>query len=351
MPRIALRSHRALLAGLAVASLAHTGCVDTFAGSNLQFDFAEPTPAAGGTDPDGAQPPDDTYLTFYALDHEYVLDGDGLPATDADGDPLILSTAVFEVQRFELVPVIRRASPCLIDIEEHRFPGLHATQYAVKMREATGITDPFDPPNGASEGDISDVLDADRRITQLADLEGTVKAVVGTAAFRYPDAQPDCNATGDEIPAPDCIDDESNAQRLRACRSYWAANPLFYEGSDRVFSLPLNGAFYGLVEGTNPINGGPLGGASLFVDENLAEKDSFTINWQFKDYDGDGDPDYPAGFLDTHEASATGYTFMSGLPEHRTRGVINAQLVSPFNSAIFVDVGIFPNLGEDDVQF
>jgi hypothetical protein len=350
MPRIALRSHRALVAGL-VASLTLSGCVDTFTGSNLQMDFSMATPLPGGTDPDGLQPPADTYFTFYALDHVYERDADGNILVDADGDPLIASSTFFEVQSFEIRPVIQVESPCFIELEDSKFPGLHVTQYAAKIKEATGIDDPFDPPNGASEGQISDVLNADRRMETLDELEGDLKALVSTSTFVYPTAEAGCDASGEQIPAADCIDEDSNAQRLAACRAFWANNPEYYEGNDKVFILPLNGEIYGFTGGTNPINQAPIGGATIFVNENLQGKEAFTINWQYKDFDGNGTPDYPTGFLDTHEESDTGYTFLSGLAARRVRGVINAHLTTPFSTSVFVDIAVFANLAEDDVQF
>lgn len=328
--RLALRPSRALLAFATTFTLA--GCVESFGGSNLQLDFSQATPVPAGTfDPvDPLRPPGDSYFTFYALDHEY---------SDEDPEVIVLSR-FYEIQRFEIQTVIEIASPCFIDLEESRYPGLHVTQFAEKERERTGITDPFDPPDGVDEGDISDVLTADVRMDNLADLEGAIKAVVSHSTLEIPDASTECVADGigdDEIPAPACISTEDNDQRLRVCRSYWAEDVNFYQGSDKVFTLPNNGFFYGTVEGPNPINQGFVGGATITVDEVLSGFDAYSINWNYKD---EGD-----------QTSATGTTFMSGEPESRTRGVINARLVSPFSNAAFAEIGIFADLGEDDVNF
>lgn len=353
-----------LLATAALAAGASAGCVESFGGSNLQIDFSEATPVSGGNSADGLQAPADSFFSFYAVQH----------IEDDDGN--VTQSYLFEVNRFEIRPVINTASPCFIELEDAAYPGLHVTQFASEVREdicdRLGLDrhcfdDPLDPPVGASEGDVTDVLGADIRMDNLGDLQSQVKAVSTFSDFEYPAAQPDCNATGDQIPAPDCTDDVSNAQRLAACRALWASGPDadedgitdIYEGSDKVFTLPLNGKLYGMVEGPNPINSGFVGGATIFVDEVLSDFDAFTVHWQFKDLDGDGEPDYPADFFDDvdgdgepdHVESATGYPFMTGEPESRTRGVINARLTTPFSTAAFAEVAIFSDLSDDDVHF
>ena len=326
--RLALRPSRALLA--LATSITLAGCVESFGGSNLQIDFSQATPVPGGDGTDPLRPPADTYFTYYALDHEY---------DEANPDVIVL-TRFYEIQRFEIQPVIQRASPCFIDLEESRYPGLHITQFAEKERERTGITNPLDPPDGVDEGDISDVLTADVRIANLTDLESTIKAVVSFSTLQIPAASAECVADGiggDEIPAPVCMTDEDNAQRLRVCREHWDDDPLFYQGSDKVFTLPNNGLLYGTVEGPNPINQGFVGGATISVDEVLSGFDAFTVIWNYKD--------------EGMQTSATGSTFVTGEPESRTRGVINARLQSPFSNSVFAEVGIFSDLGEDNVNF
>lgn len=351
MARIASRSNGALLTVLTVASLALTAaCVEPFGGSNLQMDFSAATPVPGGADYFGAQAPANTYFTFWALDHQYQVDGDGNIVVDDNNNPVIELTRFYEVQRFEIRPVIDTSSPCFIELEESDYPGLHVTQILAKVQEDTGITDPLNPecdPNEC-EDEISDVLNAQRRLDLLADLEGDVKAIVTHSNWTYSDAD------RNRIPAFDLIDDASNAERLRICRELWAEHPEYYEGSDKVFTLPLNGALYGMVEGTNPVNEGFLGGSAMFVDENLEGFDAFSINWQFKDLNDDGAPDYPDPTMDpnwTRDPSDVGYTYMSGTPEHRTRDVISAHLASPYNAATFAEIGIFAGIGEDHVQF
>jgi len=356
-----LRASLVLVTGLSGAS----GCVDSFSGSNLQLDFSQPTLTAGGTDYDGVRAPADTYFTFYAVDHVYRdEDGDGVPDVDAVGDPIPEVSYHFEIQRFEIRSVIDQTSPCFIEDTGARFPGLHATQVATKLRgvicERLGqgedcFDNPFEPPPGATDGDVTDVLDADVRLEQLDIKQGAIKVVSSYSTFEYPEVAGGCGAGGDEIPPPECIGDADNEQRLRVCHQLWddanSADEEFYEGSDKVFTKPLNGQMYGMVEGLNPINNGFLGGATLFVDENLVDADAFTISWQFKDHDGDGEPDYPADFLTDHDESDTGYVFMTGRPEHRVRGVINAHLTNPLSATTFVEVAIFADLGDDGLHF
>jgi hypothetical protein len=339
---------------LAVASiLAAAGCVEPYSGSNVQLDFSEGVPLPGG-DPELGEAPADSYFTFYAIDH--VRDDAGT----------VVESYLSAIHRFEIRPVIDRASPCFIDLEDARFPGVHVTRFAEKLRAdvcdraglpASCIDNPLDPPN-VSEFDITDVITADVRMRNLADLQQDVKAVVSFSNFTYPAPAGSCGATGNAIPPPACISDADNAQRLRVCRDLWQREAdqrtgddvAFYEGSDKIFTLPLSGKLYGMVEGLNPVNDiGLLGGATLFVDEVLAGYDAYAIHWQFKDLDGDGQPDRPPGF--TRAPSDVGYVYMFGVPEVRTRGVINVPLFSPFIPTVAADVAIFPDLAADRLHF
>jgi hypothetical protein len=58
--------------------------------------------------------------------------------------------------------VIDTGSPCFIEVEDARFPGLHVTMLADKLAEVTGIDDPRNPAPGDDPGDVSDGLDAQR---------------------------------------------------------------------------------------------------------------------------------------------------------------------------------------------
>src|SRR5690349_12254274 len=144
------------------------------------------------------------------------------------------------------------------------------------------------------------------------------------------------------------MSDEGNAVRLRLCQAQWEqAGEDFYEGSDKVFTLPLNGKFYGMVEGMNPINEGFVGGAGVYVDEELANADAFMVNWQFKDYNDDGNPDVPGGVT----PSDIGYPYLQGRAQRIQRGVISTPLRNLNDVTIRGDLAVFPNLGHDDVNF
>jgi hypothetical protein len=337
--------------GLALGVLSLPACLEPSGGSNLTLDFAEAvqTAAAPGVTPQPEQPPADTYYAFFATDYVFRdADGDGRVDRDANGEPIAEQAYIFEVQHFEIKTVINRGSPCFIDVEGAPFPGIHITQYAEKMKEDRGVVDPFDP--NVPYNDAVDVLTAERRMELLPALQDELKAVTSMSTFRYPatTAMGECGPVS-QIPHPSCMDDESNAVRLRLCKEQWAAaGPDFYEGSDKVFTLPLNGQFYGMVEGMNPINEGFVGGAGIYIDEDLTGFDHFFINWQYKDLDGDGTPDTPAGVT----PSALGFAYLEGRAERISRGVISASLRNLNRpNTIRAEAAVFPNLGDDDVNF
>jgi hypothetical protein len=333
-----------------LAAIATGACVEAFDGSNVQLDLAggvqTNTPPGTASAPD--QPPENTHYVLYAVDNVYRTNADGTTVIDMAGQPVIERTYLFEVKQFKVRPVIDTSSPCLIDIEATRFPGIHVTQYAAAVRAQTGITDPFAP--NQNYDDVVDVLTADRRVSNLSQLQTSMKAVTSTADFAYPATASGCGVDPQLIPPPSCTDPASNAQRLAQCRALWQANPGWYEGSDKVFTLPLSGEFYGMVEGMNPINGGFVGGASFFVDDNLVGLDAYLMNWQYDDLDHDGQPDFP-GTLPAAERSPTGYVYMQGTPEKLTRGTIAVSLTHATNPRITAQMVVFPNLGTDDVNF
>lgn len=337
-----------------VAALATGACVEAFDGSNVQLDLAGgvQTNTPPGSTPAPDQPPENTHYVLYAVDNVYRTNADGTPVIDGSGAPVIDRTYLFEVKRFMVRPVIDTSSPCLIDIEATRFPGIHVTQYAAAVRAQTGITDPFAP--NQNYDDVVDVLTADRRVSNLSQLQTSMKAVTSAADFRYPAIGTACvGQTGADpllIPPATCTDEPSNMQRLALCRSLWKANPDWYEGSDKVFTLPLSGSFFGMVEGMNPINGGFVGGSSFFVDDNLVGLDAYLVNWQYDDLDHDGQPDFPAS-LPAAERSATGYVYMQGVPRSVTRGTISVSLAHASNPRITAQMVVFPNLGDDSVNF
>jgi hypothetical protein len=346
--------------------LSLSGCVEPMRGSQVEIDFGEQVPrvADRGVAATPGQAPADTFMILYSADYKYVdADNDNRPDRDANGELLVEEAYLYEVQRFEVRKVINTSSPCFIDLPggagiegQTVFPGLHVTQHALKTREVQEVVDPLDPTVPYEKAVI--VLTADRRVALLPRLENELKAVVSTDAtveagvgdFEYPPtaAAGTCPPAANEIPHPTCTDDESNAQRLRICQDLWQiAGPNFYEGSDKVFTLPLHGTLYGFVEGMNPVNGvGLVGGAGFYVDENLVGHDAYLINYQWKDFNGDGTPDAPAGM-----ESAQGQPYMFGLAEHFSRGVTNATFRHATETNISGELAVFPDLGEDSVQF
>lgn len=296
-----------------------TGCVDSFRGSNVQIDLSYAMPAQAS--PTGAprtnQVPANTHYRLYAIEE------------GADREH------VFEVQRFEVHPIVDPSSPCFIDVGEHvRFPGLHVSQYRAKIEEVTGITDVANPPPGASEADRIDAATAIQRMANVAALAGDsgIKVVTSVSTTVYPDVDADCSGGG--LPPPTCADDASNARRLRICEATWAADPALFEGTDRVLTSPLNGTTFGFVVGLNPVNLAPVGGAQFFVDEALGGTDEYAIYLQ-----ADGVED------------SLGTLVLSGRPTSPTRGVRHVRLTNPSSPTFTADLAVFEDLGEDDVHF
>jgi hypothetical protein len=154
------------------------------------------------------------------------------------------------------------------------------------------------------------------------------------------------------IPAIGCTDTVSNAQRLAVCKAYWKRYPNFWEGNDRIYTLPLNGVWRGAVKGINPKNGGFVGGANFFVPLALDNDfDALIVNWQYEDRNGDGEPDYPMGTADDQKSNI-GFHYMSGTPvTGEARGVVNISMRNRTFNLIRADVAIFPDLNEDNVTF
>ena len=304
---------------LAVAAL--SGCVDGFSGSNVQFDFAPGTPvqASPGATVKPTQLPANVHLQLYAIDESSTR------------------SALFEVQRFEIHRLVDLASPCFIDVGEHvPHPGLHVSQYAATIAADAKIPDIANPPPSATAQQKIDVATAIQRQNNVALLasDTTGLAVIsGASTATYPAMDADCTGTG--LPPTTCTDEASNARRLSRCQAAWAAAPAMFEGTDRVLTSPLDGVTYGMVDGLNPVNLGPVGGAQFFVDTNLDRFDTFAIYWQYDDADGDG----------------TGTLLYYGHASKATRGVIHAHLVGVVDSRLTVDLAIFANLGSDSVQF
>lgn len=346
-----------LVAVLAAMSLTSVACVDSFGGSNITITFDEgvQTPTPEGATVENGRPPPKTHFSIYAVDF--------VRATDGSGD--IVNSYAFKVKDFEIVPLINTQSPCFLELENERYPGLHSMQELSKIRLDTGIINENDPsdarnPAGLPTTDYIDVIGARERHNKFAAIQNTVKATVEFSPEEPPGVHPDfpvapamqCPPTDpNAIPDPGCIDDVSNAQRLAVCKSYWDRFPNAWEGNDRIYTLPLNGVWRGSVKGINPKNGGFVGGSNFFVDLSLESFDALVINWQYEDRNGDGEPDYPAGTTD-EQKSNIGFHYMAGTPKTgSTRGTINVRMVNRTFNLISADATIFPNLDNDNVNF
>jgi hypothetical protein len=306
----------------------------------------EPTVLAGDALPLNGRPPAGTFYAFYAIE------------TERDENGAVIDSFAYEVQRFEIRPLLLKDSPCFIEHAERPYPGLHVTEEPNRLREDLGIMDPLNAPEGTDEGLITDILTSDTRIGFLSDLQNNVKAVTSFSNALPPGVNPNypvaagCAGDGidpNSIPPASCIDDDSNRQRLAVCQAFWDEFPDYYEGSDLVFTLPLNGKWAGAVTGNNPKNAGFLGGANFFPPVALNHFEQFVMTWQYKDFNDDGEPDYPAS-VPAADRAPIGVLYMSGTPIHKTRGVINVPMQHPV-FPISGEAAIFPDLGEDDVHF
>lgn len=335
-----------------------SACVDEFEGSNVLVDFGPLMPAqvrSGAAPIPGLQHPTNTHYRLYGL------------TTDAAGQPLAAPVQLFQ---FEIHPIVELASPCLIDPEETRFPGIHVTKFAERMALETGIVDIANPPANATEGDKIDMATAQQRIRNLLALgrpptatdSGALKAITSASTAVYPAPATACvedlpTVDPSLIPPSTCIGDESNRNRLRLCNEFWAANPSYYEGSDRILTEPLAGEYFGLVFGANPVSGTVLGGVQFQIPQVIEGFTAFAYYLQFDDLTGDGVPDYPM----TIPFNDLGFRqLLVGRPSFPARGVTRVQMANFESDAITPpalkarltsQMVIFSNLGEDDLHF
>jgi hypothetical protein len=323
----------------AIALLLLAGCIDEFRGSNVQIDLSTSTPvqASVGITPGPDQLPDNIFFTLYAFEQD-----------DASGKPL---GRLFAIETFEIHRIVDLASPCFIDVGEHvPFPGLHVSQYADQVMMANGFTS-MTPPAGATETqkiDVATALQRQRNVNALAGDEG-LKVLSDASNGGYPAVAADCNDTT-KIPPPTCTDAASNARRLAMCTEAWSHDPDFFEGTDRVLTVPLNGTTHGMVTGMNPVNFAPVGGAQFFVDEALDDFQGFALYWQYDDANHDGMPDYPAS-LPMSERHELGTQMLYGKPEAPTRGVIHVHMTNFNDPALTGELAIFANVDDDEVHF
>lgn len=292
-----------------VWALACAGCVEGFRGSNLQLELSPGTPVQG------RELPRAVHWKLYGLQHE----------TDR--------VRLFELQRFEVQPIVDLASPCFIDVGDHvPHPGLHVSQYAAKIGEDTGIPDYMNPPPEATEAQRIDAATAAQRAMNVAALAGEqgLAAVTSASEAAYPTVDADCDGEG--LPPPRCTDPASNARRLAQCQAAWRADAALFEGTDRILTSPLAGTTHGFVDGLNPISLAPVGGAQFFVDEAVEGLDEYAL------------------YVQDDGAEGHGTLMLSGRPVRESRGVWRVHLDNPL-AAFSADLAIFANLGEDDVHF
>ncbi len=294
------------------------GCVQPFHGSNVQLDLPPswPVQASPGAQPKADQLPNGVHFTFYAIE------------TDATAGRL------FEVMKFEIHRIVDLSSPCFIDVGDHvPFPGLHVSQYAQMIAQETGITDLSNPPATATEDQKIAAATAVQRENDVALLasDAGINVVSSASNYSYPGEAIDCISPG--IPPPTCTDTASNQRRLDQCQAFWKMDPNYFEGTDRVLTAPLNGTTHGMVDGENPINLAPVGGAQFYVDTDLGGVGAYALYYQL-----DGEPD-PGTLLLYGEATSP------------TRGVVHVHMTSPSSPALTAEVAIFPNLDQDGTSF
>jgi hypothetical protein len=303
---------------IAISLLLCSACVDGFRGSNVQIDLSPGTPAQApvGATPGAAEVPAAVHFKLLAVQH----------VDDSD--------ALIEVQRFEVHKIVDVSSPCFIDVGENvRFPGIHVSEFERAVQDDTGITDPANPPAGATQEQMIDAATAQQRMQNIAALGGAggIKVVTSASDASYPEVDADCDGSG--LPPPGCRDPQSNARRLQICQAAWAADPELFEGTDRVLTSPLAGTTFGFVDGLNPITPTPIGGAQWFVPVALEDVDEYAISIHDDGTDGPGT------------------LLLVGAPVDGPRGVDHVHLESPALPGLTAEMTVFPNLGEDEVHF
>ncbi len=284
----------------------------------MQLDLSAiwPAQASPGVAPRSTEAPDDVHFTLYAFQNDGTVG------------------RLFEVQRFEIHHIVDPLSPCFIDVGAHvPFPGLHVTQFANLIEQQTGISDPANPPPGATEQQKIDVATAIQREQNVAALASDlgIKVVSSASNYNYPAMAVDCVSPG--IPPPTCTDDASNQRRLQMCQAFWKSDPSYFEGTDRVLTAPLDGVTHGMVDGHDPINLGPVGGASFYVDTDLGGFTDYSI---YEQQDG--------------VAPDPGTLLVFGTATMDTRGVMHVHMVGS-GTPLTADVAIFANLDQDNTNF
>lgn len=288
------------------------GCVDNVNVSKLEIFLRSGVHIAGADDP--AAPPSDTHYEIY------VVKGD----------------VTYPVAQIDILPVIRRADPCFIEMDEDRFPGLHSTKVVDKTIEDAMRGDPEVTPVEAG-----DIANAKVRVGNMQLLEESLKVM----AVHEPGLTNQAIAAllaG--VPGPDDIGDAANAQRLAACKEIFRQHPNYYVGTDKITTIPINGTYIGMVEAMDPRNGGFLGGGQISVDASFPDLDAVRVNWNFNDPNDPRRAGYPL--------SSIGWHYLSGRAVQRVRGVYNVSLVNQdFGRRISGEISVYTDLSRDDVNF
>jgi hypothetical protein len=297
------------------------GCVEPFEGSHVEILLGGATHVPGDQNPGSGRPPSDTH-------YEMWVSSGGI---------------AFHIFDFEVVPVVDLTHPCFIEDDDSRYPGLHSSMIAEKVYE--DIT-----ANGeVTQEEAGRLADAEVRASNQEVLAAELKTVAShPLEVRLPSGSVvpsrDLRTMLEAIvPARTDISDAANTARAVACKDFFAQNPDYYVGNDKVFSLPLNGEFYGMVDGTDPRNSAFVGGAGFDVPQTFREFDSLMINWQFND------PADPR--IAVYGDAAIGYHYMAGAPEDRTRRVITVPLRSVDFPQLSGTVAVYPGIDDDEVQF
>ncbi len=316
---------------LAMSAMAAASCVEPYRGSWIEFVLGSNSHVPGDDNPGSGKPPSGTHYEMW------------------------LSTGgrAFHLTSFRIVKQVEPDFPCFIEDENSRFPGLHTTMWVEKNLEEVTADGSTSEPEG--EAELGQMADAIERESNMQRVSGQLKAIVAYDPAVTPQVLAALQAEVDAQAPITATDDAANARRTAVCEAFFAAHPHFYVANDKVYSLPLSGDWYGIVEGTDPRNNGPVGGAGVTVPVSFEHFDYLWINWQFDDpndprisgavVNDQGDSQGPYG------PSAYGYHYMTGTPQYRTRRVITVEAQNAQFSAINATFGIYTSIGNDDVHF
>jgi hypothetical protein len=328
--RLAWRGCR--LVAVAALSAGALSCVDPYQGSWVEFSLSKTTeipgdPAAGTSR--GSRPPSNTHYEYW----------------------VVTGGNAFHLADFLVSKQFDSTFPCFIETGRDKYLGLHSSKFYDKVL-AEALAPPGDPTT-PDQHEVDLLADADKRMQNQTAVENKLEAIVGWDPKITPqvltDLSNEINAT-DGTGAPiDDISDEANKRRLAICNRFFAAHPDFYVGSDKVFSLPLTGHWYGMVENMDPRSGAPIGGAGFTVPATFKQFDYLWMTWQFND---PADPRITTAVGGgPYGPSAVGYHYMTGKPEYRTRRTINVELQNELFGTISGHMAIFPGINEDDATF